>query len=433
MAKGKSKRGIANKKAGKKNQIASNPLNPSVSNQNHDAKLSRSLNLFDATSIEIGAVIGAGIFVVIGVLAGVAGSGLVYSLIIAGIISYITGLSYMELSRRIPKEGGEYEYAYKVISHKAGFLDGILWSGSAIISGAAVSLGFASYFVYLFPLFNDKIIAFSLIIFLMFLNLSGLRKSSYVNNALVIAKVFVLLFFILLGFGYMKPVNFSYFLEFGWDGVLEGAALIFFAYAGFGRSATIAEEINEPKKTIPQAIFWGLSIITLIYVLTGITALGLLGSASLANSSAPIADAIKVTGNEFALIIITLGALAATSSVLLTELLGISRVLFSMGRNKQMPDWFSIIHPKFQTPYNAILFSGIAMSVVVFFTSFKHLIALSSFGLLGYYAITNLSALLLHREHESHVNLLNQARALIGLLSCIGLMLYLLGNLLKFG
>jgi basic amino acid/polyamine antiporter, APA family len=393
-------------------------------------RLKRELTLYDATAIDIGAIIGAGIFVVIGVAASVAGAGVIISMLIAGIIAYLTALSYAELSKKIPKEGGEYEFAYKVISHEAGFIDGLLWSASTIVSGAVVSLGFASYFVILFPGLPVKLIALAAISLMVIVNILGLKKSSFINMALVVAKLGILIFFILFTINQVDRANFSNLTPFGWVGVIQGAGIIFFAFAGFGRVATVAEEVKDPTRTIPQAILLALTVCTVIYFLVGFTAIGMLGSYTLSKSTAPIAEAISLAGSRYAVILVAIGALAATSSVLLTEIMGISRIVFSMSRNNQLPKLLSKLHSNFGTPYFAIIAAGILMGILALFVNFKQIIELSSFGLLSYYAITNLSALFMKREETGIMNNLSRLRALIGLVACVALMIILALSLL---
>ncbi|MFH1442987.1 MAG: amino acid permease [Candidatus Micrarchaeota archaeon] len=393
-------------------------------------KLKRELNLFDATAIDIGAIIGAGIFVVIGQVAGVAGSGILLSILLAGAIAYLTALSYAELSHRIPKEGGEYEFAYKVISHQAGFIDGFLWSASNIVAGAVVSLGFASYFSLLFPVLPAKVIAVLILALMIVVNVIGLKSSSFINKALVVAKISVLLFFILYGLGQVNMGNFSDPVESGWEAIISGAGLMFFAFAGFGRVATVAEEVKDPRKTIPRAIMIALTACTIIYFLTGFTAVGLVGTDALSASSAPIAEAITHAGGRFAVILVSVGALAATASVLLNEILGVSRITFSMARNRQLPALLTIIHPRFNTPWIAVILAGSLMAVLAWFVNMRQIIELSSFGLLGYYAITNLSAIMLKREEAGFPKLLKKSRALVGLLACLLLMAFLAISLL---
>jgi len=393
-------------------------------------KLKRELGLYDAAAIDIGAIIGAGIFVVIGVAASVAGAGLIFSLILAGAVSYITALSYAELSHRIPIEGGEYNFAYRLISHDAGFLDGVLWCLSTAVSGAVVSIGLSNYFVVLFPGLDQKLIAIAAIFLMALLNIVGIKRSSIVNEALVVMKIGILLFFILFGINQIRYENFDYAFSAGWEGIVQGAGIIFFAFAGFGRTATIAEEVKDPKNTLPKAILLALTVCTVIYILTGFVAMGLLGADRIALSPAPIAEAISVAGSRYAVILVAIGALAATASVLLTEILGISRISFSMARNKQLPAFLSRVHSKFGTPYVAIILSGILMAILAYTVNFRQIIELSSFGLLGYYAVTNFSALLMKREGAGIWKYLNKGRALLGVVSCIALMALLAQSLL---
>lgn len=393
-------------------------------------RLKRELTLFDAAAIDIGAIIGAGIFVVIGVAASVAGAGLIISMLIAGFIAYLTALSYAELSKKIPKEGGEYQFAYQTISHEAGFVDGVLWSISTIISGAVVASGFAKYFVVLFPGLPEKLIAMGVIFVFAVVNILGLKRSSIINQALVVAKIGILLFFILYGINDVSRANFQNLAPYGWEGILEGAGIIFFAFAGFGRVATVAEEVIEPRKNIPKAILLALTVCTLLYFLTGFVTVGLLGWGQVASSSAPIAEAISKAGNSYAVILVAIGALAATSSVLLTQILGISRIVFSMARNKQMPGIFSKINPTFNTPVNAIVLAAVSMAILAYFINFKQIIQMSSFGLLSYYAITNVSAMLMKKDPSDEWAFVSNARAFFGFLACVGLMLFLAKSLL---
>ncbi len=174
-----------------------------------DAMLKPTLGLWDATAISIGAIIGAGIFVVTGIGAGLAGSALAISMVIAAVIALFTALSFAELTAWQPKEGSIYEYAYSLISPLAGFLAGWMWILSNIFGGAAVSLGFAYYLKEIFPAIQPNITAAILCIAFTLLNFLGIRESAFVNNILVIAKIAVLTFFIIFGLTYINPANFT--------------------------------------------------------------------------------------------------------------------------------------------------------------------------------------------------------------------------------
>jgi len=327
--------------------------------------LKRTLNLLDVTSVGIGAIIGAGIFVVLGVAIGYAGPAIIISIIIAGIVASFTAFSFAELGSAIPKEGGAYEYAFELISPFAGFLVGFLWLFAQIVAGAAISLGFASYFVAVFPIFPLKTIAVVAALALTGLNLVGTKQSTTVNNVLVIIKIAILCLFIGFGIFQIHPQNFSQFSPNGSFGILQGAGFIFFAYLGFGRIATLGEEVKNPERNLPLAVLIALVVSVIIYVLTGLTATGLQNFQILAQSGSPIAEAAKVMGNFTIVAAVSLGALIATASVLLTNLIGSSRVAFAMARNGQLPKSIAKVSSRFGTPYISVVVMGVLSTALV--------------------------------------------------------------------
>jgi len=390
--------------------------------QNQAGQLRRALGLFDATAISLGAIIGAGIYVVTGIVAGLAGPSLIISIILAGAIASFSALSFAQLSAYMPREGGGYEFTYHLISPYAGFLAGWMWVFSNLFIGGAVSLGFAQYLVSLFPLLQNSVTIVAAVFCLSFtlLNYVGVRQSALVNNALVVAKVLILLFFILFGLGFINPAHFSPFTPRRYSGLLEATALIFFAYGGYARVTTVAEEVKDASRTIPKAIVLALVMSTILYVFIGFVAVGLGGSQTLASSGSPLADAIGVTGNSAAVFIVSVGAMIATASVLLMTILGVSRMTFAMSRNRQLPLFLSRIHPRFQTPHYAVLTTGAASAVLVF-GGFSRIVAVGTFSLLFHHALVNLSATKLKPEHRRYPTFVSIA----GLLLCVALLAFL--------
>jgi APA family basic amino acid/polyamine antiporter len=390
--------------------------------------LKRALNLLDATSVGIGAIIGAGIFVVLGIAIGYAGPSIVISIVIAGIVASFTAFSFAELGSAIPKEGGAYEYAFELISPSAGFLVGCLWLFAQIVAGAAVSLGLASYFVAIFPMFSVKVVAVIAAIMLTGLNVVGIKQSTAVNNALVIIKIAILCLFIVFGISYIKPQNFAQFNPNGFFGILQGAGFIFFAYLGFGRIATLGEEVKNPEKTLPLSVLIALTVSVAIYVLTGFTAAGLQNYQILAQSSSPLAEAAKATGNFTLVEAISFGALIATVSVLLTNLIGLSRVAFAMARNGQLPKSISKVSSRLGTPYISILFMGALLTILTYALDLKQAAAITSFSILCVHLTVNISAIGLRRKMPSRTKFRVPFYPLIpslGIVSCMILMLSL--------
>jgi APA family basic amino acid/polyamine antiporter len=360
--------------------------------------LERTLNLFDAMSIGIGAIIGAGIFVVLGIAIGYAGPSVIVSIIIAGVVAFFTAFSFAELGSAIPKEGGVYVFAYELISPLVAFPVGCLWLFAQIVAGAAISLGLASYFVAIFPAFSIKVVAISAALILTGLNLLGIKQSATVNNILVLVKIVILGLFIGFGIFQVHPQYFSEFSPNGFWGILEGAGFIFFAYLGFGRIATLGDEVKNPEKTLPLSILLSLTASIIIYILTGFTAIGLQDYRILAQSSSPIADAAAATGNYMVVAAVSFGALVATTSVLLTNLVGLSRVSFAMARNGQLPKSVAKTSSKFKTPYISILVMGALMATLVFLLDLKQTAAITSFSILSTHVIVNLCAFRLRKK-----------------------------------
>lgn len=387
-------------------------------------KLKRTLGLLDAVSIGLGAIIGAGIYVAVGIAAGAAGPGVMLSVILAGIVALFTALSFAALGSTITKEGGAYEYVYELVSPCLGFFTGWFWVFGQIVAGAAVSLGFATYLAILIPL-PVKLVAAGACLLFMFLNLIGVKQSSLVNDALVASKVLVLLIFIMVGASYIKLSNFTPLMPNGFSGVVSGAALVFFAFLGYGRITTISEEVKNPERVVPLSVLLSLGISSTLYLLVSFTAVGIVGSTALSSSGSPLAVAMGATGNELAVFVVSLGGILATASVLLTTLLGVSRVSFSMSRNKQIPEFINAIHPRFMTPYISILLTGILMAALAFFGDLKQVVSLASFAVILTHILVNYSALKAKGRCKFSIPFY-PIPPLLGMISCTVLMVSLL-------
>jgi APA family basic amino acid/polyamine antiporter len=384
-------------------------------------RLKPSLGLFDATAISVGAIIGAGIFVVTGIAAGFAGSALVVSMIIAAVIALFTALSLAELTAWQPTEGSMYEYAYQLISPFAGFLTGWMWILSNTFTGAAVSLGFAYYFTALFPILPANWIAAIICLAFTTLNFFGIRQSALLNNFLVTAKLLILAFFFIFGLIHINTANFAPFAPFE-TGVFYGACYIFFAYGGFARVAVIAEEVKDAKRNVPKAILLSLIISTVVYVLVGVVAVGLIGATQLAGSNSPLTEAISATKSVAAVYIVSAGGLLATASVLLTSVLGVSRMAYAMARRKDVPQVLNKLHPKYNTPYYSIWIIGALMTLLVLFIDLSKVVAISTFALLFYYSLSNISAVRLKIQKRLYPRFV----PLLGTATCLALLIFIL-------
>ncbi len=346
-----------------------------------------------------------------------AGPALLVSLVIGAGVSAFTALSFAELAMRIPKEGGGYEFAHQLVSPFGGFVSGWMWLLSNILSGTAVAIGFASYLA-VFIAIPVNIIAAVACLGVTAINIWGIRESTTINDLLVVFKVGVLLLFVAFGLLLIHPENFVPFAPNGSWGVMQGAAIIFFAYSGFGRIAMISEEVIDPKRTVPKAIFLALITSTIIYMLVAGTSIGMIGYSDLAGSASPLSKAASLESPLLSELI-GLAAIAATLSVLLTTVLGISRVTFAMSRNGDLPKVLMKINPRTKTPLIAILLFGGLMTIFCLFSNVLFAAALSNFGSLLYYILVNASAMRMPRPTYSRIF------PVIGLVSCLALMLFL--------
>lgn len=373
------------------------------------------LTLFDAVNISLGSIIGAGIFVILGAAAAVAGPALVLSVLIAAAVSLLTGLAAAGLSRLYPRSGGVYVFARETLSRRLGFLVGWVWLFSNVVSGATVAVGFGHYLNFLAPKVPVGAGVVVVVAAVALIQMGGAKESSRFNNVLVMIKIAVLLFFAGAAFSHFQGGNFRPFLPFGVRGAWAGAATIFFAFAGFARVAIIADEIDEPRRNVPRATMWSILISAAIYVVVAVAAVGGAGAGLLARSGSPLADALASLGMGFGSRLVGLGGLAAAGTVALASVLGVSRLALVMARDGELPALIGRSGGRGGVPRNAVLISAAAMLGLAFAADLPHIAYISSFSLLLYYGALNLSGLKVLRGGE-------RVAAGFGLLSCAVLM-----------
>jgi APA family basic amino acid/polyamine antiporter len=371
------------------------------------SELHRTLGFWGATGIGIGAIIGTGIFVLIGVASGIAGPAVILSFIIAGFVALLTGLSAAELSSFIHEAGGSYIYTTKAFGEFPGFVVGWMKSFDYIIGASAVSVGFAAYVMYFIgmPAETTALVIIAAIwpLILMLLNIKGIKEASGTNNLLVGLKILALLIFIIVCATALISrgdySNYQPFFPHGFSGVMSGAAIIFFAFIGFNTIAVMAEEVKDPEKNVPGAILAAFAVCTLIYIGVSIVAVGVVNWQVLGTSSAPLEFAVKtVTDNIFILQFIALSALFATTSVIMASVMGGSRALFAMARQGVLPKKLSTISDQ-GVPVYTILICGIMISGIVVVTNgnLDWLASLFNFGTLLTFFFINFSLLKLRK------------------------------------
>jgi basic amino acid/polyamine antiporter, APA family len=406
------------------------------------AELNRSLGFWGATGIGIGAIIGTGIFVLIGVAAGIAGPAVILSFVIAGFVALLTGLSTAELSSFIHESGGSYIYTAKAFGQFPGFVVGWMKSFDYIVGASAVSVGFAAYFAYFagIPATMATLVIVATVwpLILMLLNIKGIQEASWTNNLLVGLKILALLLFIVVGASALISSgdysNYHPFFPYGFSGVMSGAAIIFFAFIGFNTIAVMAEEIKDPEKNVPRAILFAFAVSTLIYIAVAIVAVGIVNWEALGSSSAPLEFALKtVTDNIFILEFLAVSALFATTSVIMASIMGGSRALFAMARQGVLPGVLSTISRR-NVPVYTILICGFVISGIVLATSgnLDWLASIFNFGTLLTFIFINLSLLRLRQTmpdaRRSFKVPFYPYTPVFALISCIVLAFYLNAN-----
>ena len=368
------------------------------------ASFSRTLKFSDAVFINLGAIIGAGIFVIIGISAAAAGPAILISIPLAAMVAIFTGISFSQVARHVDKEGGVYEYGKEALNPYAGFIGGTLWTYGNIIALAAVSISFGGY---LDALFSSKFpvifIAAGIVISFGVLNALGIKNSAKTLKMIVAVNVSILVLFTIIGLFFFHPSHLTDFFGKGGDGIISGAAIIFFAFSGFSRVTTVSEEVINPEKTIPKAIIVSILISALLYFLISLAAVGLSTPQTLATSTSPLALASSKTGLFFLVEIVSIGALVATSGVILTGILGTSRVMFAMGRDKEIPSVISRLD-KFSTPILAIIVSVLLAIAMMPLASFGTIVEASNTCVLSAYSIINMAALKIHLKYRRLAN-----------------------------
>ncbi len=378
-------------------------------------RLAQCLTAFDLMFLGVGAIIGAGIFVLTGIVAAThAGPAIILSYVMAGFACAFSALSYAELAASIGGCGSAYGYAY------AGFGELIAWIVGwdlileYSISVSAVSVGFSGYFndmlkivkldlpPYLLhgPL-NDgwlNVFALGIILFLTALLILGVKSSSRTNNVMVLIKLTVILLFIIIAAMNVNPANWSPFMPFGWTGVMSGAALIFFAYIGFDAVSTAAEEAINPQRDLPRGILGSLIICTVIYMIVAALLTGIAHYSTL-NVSSPISHALIMLNYKVAAGFIGVGAIAGLTTVMLVLFYGLTRVFFAMARDGLLPQYFAQTHPLTKTPVRIVLLCGIVMALISALIPISDLAELVNIGTLFAFAIVCLGLIILRYTH----------------------------------
>ncbi|TDU91143.1 amino acid/polyamine/organocation transporter (APC superfamily) [Kribbella voronezhensis] len=378
--------------------------------------LVRGLGVPDAVVIGLGSMVGAGVFAVWGPAARAAGEGLLAGLVIAAIVAYCNAASSAQLAAVYPVSGGAYVYGRERLSPTLGFMAGSCFVIGKTASCAAMALTFATYVV------PDagwlrRGVALLAVVLLAAVNYRGVTRTARLTRILVVCSLTVLALVLVL----LQTSNSTHRLPSVWPGgtsvygVLQAAGLLFFAFAGYARIATMGEEVRDPARTIPRAVSIALLVAVGIYLLIGLALLSSVGAPGLAASSAPLATAVSTADAAWAIPVVRIGAALASLGALLALIAGIGRTTLAMARNGDLPGWLAAVHPRFRVPHHAEIALAVVVGVLVLTTDLRGVIGFSSFGVLLYYAIANAAAFTQPRDQRRWPRFVS----VLGLLGCV--------------
>jgi APA family basic amino acid/polyamine antiporter len=354
--------------------------------------LARRLGVFDAVIIGLGSMLGAGVFAAFSPAAAAAGAGLLIGLAIAALVACCNATASAQLAAEYPTSGGTYIYGRERLGPWWGYLAGWGFVVGKTASCAAMGMTFAAYVA---PPAWQRPIAVAAVIILTAVNYYGITRTAAVTKIIVVIVIMTLVLVVIASFsGWNGTASLQSWdlLAGGWYGVLQSAGLLFFAFAGYARIATMGEEVREPEHTIPRAILTALTIVVLIYLVIGVSILIALGPNGVAASSAPLAAAVDAMGWGWASVPVRLGAAAASLGALLALIAGVSRTTLAMARHDDLPRWLAAVHERHQVPHHAEIAVAGVVSVLILITDLRGAIGFSSFGVLLYYLIANAAA-----------------------------------------
>src|SRR5262245_44391293 len=414
--------------------------------------LRRTLSALDLTLLGIGAIIGTGIFVLTGTAAAnQAGPAIVLSYTIAGLACGFAALCYAEFSAMIPISGSAYTYAYATLGEIFAWMIGWDLILEYAVGSMTVAVGWSGYFQRILAGFGlhlpawmsaapdpaagslANVPAMLIVLGIMVLLVVGVRESARFNATMVTVKLAAVAFFILVGFSYVKPDNWSPFMPYGFSGVMTGAAVVFFAYIGFDAVSTTAEEAKNPSRDLPIGIIASLVICTLLYlivagILTGIVPV-VQYKADQQFLNAPVGYALAVINKDWAAGLVSAGAVAGITSVLLVMLMSQPRIFFAMSRDQLLPAGVSRVHPRFRTPYITTIITCVIVAIVAGFVPITILGEMTSIGTLFAFVVVSLAVMVLRvRRPDAHRPFRVPGGSIIpvlGVLSCVYLMVSL--------
>ncbi|MCF4120940.1 APC family permease [Antribacter sp. KLBMP9083] len=368
------------------------------------SELARRLGTTDAVVVGLGSMIGAGVFaafapaaqaLVVRAGAEAAATGLILALVVAAAVAYANATSSAQLAARYPTSGGTYVYGRERLGPWWGYVAGWGFVVGKTASCAAMALTFAAYAA---PAGWEKPVAVAAVALLAAVNYRGVTRTARLARWIVA--------FVLLALGLMIAISLSagsfggtqwstpaaFATPSGVHGLLQAAGLLFFAFAGYARIATMGEEVRDPRRSIPRAIVVALALTVVVYLGVAVTVLVTLGPAGIASSPVPLAASVERAGMPWAEVLVRAGAAAASLGALLALIAGVGRTSLAMAREDDLPRWLAAVHPRYRVPHRAEVALAVVVCVLVLLVDLRGAIGFSSFGVLVYYLVANVSA-----------------------------------------
>lgn len=424
-----------------------------VGDVEHGTKaLRRTLTAFDLTLLGIGAIIGTGIFVLTGTAAAnQAGPGITLSYVAAGLACAFAALCYAEFAAMIPIAGSAYTYSYATLGEIFAWMIGWDLILEYAVGSMTVAIGWSGYFQQILAGFGVhlpvwmsaapnaetgaviNVPAMLIVLFITALLVVGVRESARFNAVMVAVKLAAVLFFIVVGVMYVKPENWTPYMPYGWAGVMAAGGVVFFAYIGFDAVSTTAEEAKNPARDLPIGIIASLVICTVLYLAVAAVLSGILPVVQYRTDpqflNAPVGYALAVIDQDWAAGLVSAGAVAGITSVLLVMLMSQPRIFFSMSRDQLLPPGVSKVHPRFKTPYITTIITGVVVAVVAGFTQIQEVGEMTSIGTLFAFVVVSLAVIVLRIKRPDAPRPFKVAGGwtipVLGVVSCLYLMVSL--------
>lgn len=379
------------------------------------AALERRLGTTDAVVLGLGSMIGAGVFAVFAPAATAAGPWLLVGLVLAAGVAFCNATSSAQLAAQYPDSGGTYLYGRERLGPWWGFLAGWGFVVGKTASLAAMAMTFAAYAV---PTAWQRPVAVAAVVVITAVNYRGITRTARLTRVLVLVVLLALGAAVVTSLLEGSPSVSTLWSAAGPPGllgILQSASLLFFAFAGYARIATLAEEVRDPARTIPRAVWIALLAATAVYAVVAVTVLAVLGPEGTASATAPLAAAVETSNRSWASAVVRIGAVAASLGAMLALVAGVGRTTFAMGRHGDLPAWFDAVHPRHRVPHHAEVAVGTAVVVLVLVTDLRGAIGFSAFGVLVYYLVANLAAYTQDRAHRRYP----RALQVLGITGCL--------------